>query len=140
MKTLILIRLTTASAFLGLPIAVAVLSANANDLPPASTQNNVTYATDIKPIFDHSCIKCHSGDKPKAHLKLDSLTGALKGGEDGKVIVPGDSAKSMLILNVAHMSKDDHDWMPPLHNRANIGPLTPEQIGLLRTWIDQGAK
>ena len=31
-------------------------------------------------------------------------------------------------------------WMPPLHNKANIGPLTPEQIGLIRAWIDQGAK
>ena len=46
----------------------------------------------------------------------------------------------MLIQAVAHVSKDDHDWMPPLHNKANIGPLTPDQIGLLRAWIDQGAK
>jgi hypothetical protein len=30
--------------------------------------------------------------------------------------------------------------MPPAHNKANIGPLTPEQIGLIRAWIDQGAK
>jgi len=100
----------------------------------------VTYATDIKPIFDNSCVKCHSGDKPKAHLKLDSLEGALKGSHDGKVIIPGDSAKSQMVLAVAHATKDDHEWMPPLHNRANIGPLTREQIGLIRAWIDQGAK
>jgi uncharacterized membrane protein len=129
---------------LAAPLAMA-LTASADDatpgtLPPAATKQGVTYAGDIKPILDNSCVKCHSGDKPKGHLKLDSLDGVLKGGKDGKVIVAGDSAKSMLIQAVAHLSKDDDDWMPPLHNRANIGPLTPDQIGLLRAWIDQGAK
>ncbi|MEK7707333.1 MAG: c-type cytochrome domain-containing protein, partial [Verrucomicrobiota bacterium] len=52
-------------------------------LPPASDKQGVTYAGDIKPIFDKSCIKCHGAEKPKAKLRLDSLAGALKGGEDG---------------------------------------------------------
>ena len=138
------IQLKFAFATLAVPLG-QVLTALADDatpgtLPPASTQQGVTYATDIKPIFDNSCVKCHSGDKPKGHLKLDSHTGVLKGGKEGKVIVVGDGAKSDLILRVAHMSDDDDDWMPPLHNRAGIGPLKPEQIGLIRAWIDQGAK
>jgi Planctomycete cytochrome C len=132
------------TSFVAIPLGLA-LTALADDttpgtLPPASNKPGVTYAADIKPIFDHSCTKCHSGEKPKAHLNLDTLDGALKGGRDGKVIIPGDSAKSPLILRVAHMSKDHHDWMPPLHNRAGIPPLAPEQIGLIRAWIDQGAK
>jgi hypothetical protein len=109
-------------------------------MPPAAAKPGVTYATDIKPILDNSCVKCHSGDKPKGHLKLDSLAGALKGGKDGKVIMAGNSAKSMLVQAVSHVSHDDEDWMPPLNNRAGIGPLTPGQIGLIRAWIDQGAK
>jgi uncharacterized membrane protein len=138
MKTKTWIKLTVLLAVpLGLVLAA---TAHAGELPPAAAKSGVTYAGDIKPILDNSCVKCHSGDKPKGHLKLDSLEGALKGGKDGKVILAGDSAKSMLIQAVAHLSKDDQDWMPPLHNRANIGPLTPEQIGLLRAWIDQGAK
>ena len=32
-------------------------------IPPASTKTGVTYATDIKPIFDKSCIKCHGAEK-----------------------------------------------------------------------------
>jgi hypothetical protein len=52
----------------------------------------------------------------------------------------GNSAKSMLVQAVSHVSHDDEDWMPPLNNRAGIGPLTPGQIGLIRAWIDQGAK
>ena len=51
-------------------------------------------------------------------MKLDSLAGVLKGGKEGKVLIAGDSAKSPLVLRVAHLSKDDDDWMPPLHNRA----------------------
>jgi mono/diheme cytochrome c family protein len=141
MKTMTLMKLTTTSAtLLGLAFAVSTLTAHAAELPPASTQTGVTYADNIKSIFDHSCTKCHSGKKPKAHLKLDSLAGALKGSKDGKVILPGDSAKSQMVLAIAHATKDDHDWMPPLHNRAGIEPLTPEQIGLIRAWIDQGAK
>jgi mono/diheme cytochrome c family protein len=117
-----------------------IAAADTAQLPPASTKTGVTYATDIKPVFDQSCVKCHSGDKPKAKLKLDSLENALKGSKDGKVVIPGNSAKSPLVLNVAHLADDKDAWMPPLHNKANIGPLTPEQIGLIRAWIDQGAK
>jgi len=132
----------TAVAFVATFGLAAVASADdaAGKLPPASSKSGVTYATDIKSIFDNSCVKCHSGDKPKARLKLDSLEGALKGSHDGKVVIPGDSAKSLLIQAVAHATKDHDQWMPPLHNRANIGPLTPDQIGLIRAWIDQGAK
>ena len=108
-------------------------------IPAAADKKNVTYASDIKPIFDNSCIKCHGTEKPKGKLQLNSLEGTLKGGEDGKVVEPGKSADSMLIHNIAHVGDPD-DYMPPPHNKAGIGPLTPEQIGLIRAWIDQGAK
>jgi mono/diheme cytochrome c family protein len=141
MKTMTSIQLTTialAAAF-GL-VAAAFAADTAGQLPPTSTKQGVTYAADIKSIFDNSCIKCHSGDKPKARLKLDSLENALKGSKDGKVITAGDSANSLIVKCVAHVTADHDSWMPPAHNKANIGPLTPEQIGLIRAWIDQGAK
>jgi mono/diheme cytochrome c family protein len=112
----------------------------AADLPPAATKAGVTYATDIKAIFDASCVKCHSGDKPKARLHLDTLEGVLKGTKQGKIVTPGDSAGSFIVKSVAHLSADQDSWMPPLKNKAGIKPLTPEQIGLIRAWIDQGAK
>jgi len=115
-------------------------AAKTNNLPSASTKQGVTYVADIKPIFDSSCVKCHSGDKPRAKLKLDSLADALKGDRDGKVIIAGDSTKSRLVLSVAHLTSDKDTWMPPLQNKAGIAPLTSEQIGLIRAWIDQGAK
>ena len=108
-------------------------------LPPAADKKGVTYDADIKPIFEKSCIKCHGPEKQKGKLRLDSLPATLKGGEDGKVVEAGDSAKSMLVHNVAHLGDEDL-FMPPPDNKDKIPPLTKEQIGLIRAWIDQGAK
>src|SRR6266568_1659539 len=72
-------------------------------LPPAATKAGVTYATDMKPIFDASCVKCHSGDRPKARLKMDTLEGVLKGTKEGKIVTPGDSANSMMVKSIAHL-------------------------------------
>jgi len=109
-------------------------------LPPASAKTGVTYEADIKSIFDTSCVKCHGAEKPKAGLRLNSLEGALKGTKDGKVIEPGNSTKSSLVISVACISSDDEQWMPPKNNKAKIAPLTKEQVGLIRAWVDQGAK
>jgi hypothetical protein len=114
---------------------------DASKLPPPSAKTGVTYAVDIKPIFEPSCFPCHGPKtpKPKGGLRLDSLEATLKGGDDGAAVVPGNSVKSPLVANVAHLGDED-DFMPPPKNRGHIGPLTPEQIGLIRAWIDQGAK
>src|SRR5262249_25618518 len=136
----------TLTVCIGAALAMGLCAVRAEDdkpdlskLPPASTKSGVTYATDIQPIFEKSCVKCHSGEKPKSKLKLDSLEGALKGGGHGKVIVPGKSTESKLVLAVAHVGDED-DFMPPPDNKAHIPPLTPAQVGLIRAWIDQGAK
>ena len=112
---------------------------DASKLPPALDKKDVTYTADVKPLFEKSCVKCHGAEKPKGKLRLDSLEGILKGGEDGKVVTPGKSTESMLIANIAHLGDPD-DYMPPPKNKAGIQPLTKEEIGLVRAWIDQGAK
>jgi hypothetical protein len=108
-------------------------------IPPASDKTGLTYAADIKPIFEKSCTKCHGAEKQKGKLRLDSLEAVQKGSEDGKVVVPGKSAESILVHNVAHVGDEDM-FMPPPDNKDKIPPLTKEQIGLIRAWIDQGAK
>ena len=49
-------------------------------------------------------------------------------------ILPGNSAKSPLIHYVAYLVEDTE--MPPIGKGQQ---LTPEQVSLLRAWIDQGA-
>jgi mono/diheme cytochrome c family protein len=123
---------TLASAAIAGPV-------DTSKLPAAATKQGVTYAGDIKAIFDKSCVKCHGAEKPKAKLRMDNLEGVLKGGADGKVIEVGNSAKSPLVHSIAQLGDEDH-WMPPKNNKAKIAPLTAEQVGLIRAWIDQGAK
>jgi mono/diheme cytochrome c family protein len=115
------------------------LAARAEDakLPPASDKKDVTYATDIKPILDASCVKCHdSTKKPRAGIGLDTLEATLKGNKEGKIVIAGDSAKSSLVLTIAHVGDPD-TYMP---KGKGAKKLTDEQIGLVRAWIDQGAK
>jgi hypothetical protein len=110
-------------------------------LPPPSNRKDLAFDKDIHPIFEKSCVKCHGAEKPKAKLRLDSLQGVLDGADGGKVkvIKPGDSSKSELVHSIAQLGPDDH-WMPPPKNKLKISPLTKEEVGLIRAWIDQGAK
>lgn len=104
-------------------------------LPPPSAKKDVTFAKDIKPIFEKACFNCHGEEKQKAKLRVDSPEAIKKGSEYSQVIVVGKSEKSPLVHTVAGLVEDM--LMPP---EGKADPLTKEQIGLLRAWIDQGAK
>jgi hypothetical protein len=108
-------------------------------LPPAATKTGLTFDKDIKPLFENSCAKCHGGDKPKAKYRVDTKENFVKGGDSGDAaVVAGNSAKSPVVYYVADLVEDME--MPPTDKRDKYPPLTKEQIGLLRAWIDQGAK
>jgi len=119
-------------------LSVAALAADKVDpakLPPAAKKDGVTYAKDIKAIFDKSCIKCHGEEKQKAKLRLDSLEWILKGADGEDILSKGKSAESELVHTIARVNEDEA--MPP---EGKGDPLTKEQVGLVRAWIDQGAK
>ena len=80
-------------------------------LPPASDRQGVMFDADILPLFKASCVRCHGEQKPKGGLRLDSLASVLKGGRDGKMVVPGDSKSSLLVAAAARI--DDNIAMPP---------------------------
>jgi hypothetical protein len=88
----------------------------------------------IAPIFQEACYKCHSNaeGKTKGGLALDSRDAILKGGDDGKVVIPGDVVKSMLLQRV--ISKDPEEKMPPKE-----AALTAQQVADLTAWIKMGA-
>jgi hypothetical protein len=134
-----ILTITVAALALTLVTVRAEDKLDPSKLPPAAKISGVTYEKDMKPLFETSCVKCHSGPKAKGKLHMDSLEGVLKGGKDGKAVVPGDSGQSPMVYAVAHIGDED-DFMPPPKNKAGIKQLTPDQIGLIRAWIDQGAK
>jgi hypothetical protein len=99
--------------------------------PPAS--RTIDFAKDVQPILSKTCYECHGAEKQKGNLRLDRKADALKGGESGPVIVSGKSAESLLIHAVAG-TKENLTRMPQKKD-----PLTSDQIGILRAWIDQGS-
>lgn len=124
---------------LGVSFLALAVDIDASKLPPPSDQKGVTFEKDIKPLFDKSCVGCHGAEKPKGKLRLDSLEATLRGGVDGKVLEPGKSASSFLVANIAFLGDED-DFMPPPKDLTKYPKFTPEQVALVRAWIDQGAK
>lgn len=100
----------------------------------ASSALAVDFVRDVQPIFEAKCIKCHGAEKQKSGYRLDIKQAALTGGDEhAPNIVPGKSRESPLIKFVAGLDPDVK--MPPKGD-----PLSPEEIGVLRAWIDAGVQ
>jgi hypothetical protein len=127
---------------LSLPLVGTLALAELGDpskLPPAAKQSGVTYDKDIKPLVEKSCLKCHSGDKPKSKYSMESREALVKGGSSKEAaVVAGDSAKSPLVHYAADLVEEME--MPPTDKREMYPAWTKEQLALVRAWIDQGAK
>lgn len=93
----------------------------------------VVYEKDIEPIFYKRCITCHSGSVKESRLDISNYEGLVKGGKRGTSIVPGKSDSSLLYKTMARTQKP---FMPP----PGEEPCTPEELALVKLWIDQGAK
>ncbi len=101
-------------------------------LPPPA-EREVDFAREVAPLLENRCFLCHGSQQQMKGLRLDRREDALRGGESGPVILPGNSAESRLIQLIA--GTNPTKVMPP----AGDG-LTTEQVGVVRAWIDQGAK
>jgi len=101
----------------------AFASPDLSKLPAPAKKDGVTYAKDIRPIFESSCFGCHGQQRQRGGLRLDSLESPLKGGKDGVVIVPAKSEESKLVLAVARV--DEKTAMPPRGRGAPSGPVRP---------------
>ena len=96
----------------------------------------VSFLEDVLPIFERNCLACHNEAKAKGDLVLESPKLILEGGESGPAVVAKKSAESLLVQLVSHQKKP---VMPPVKNRVKANQLTPEEIGIIQAWIDQGA-
>ncbi len=104
--------------------------------PPAPT---VSFNADIEPIFQNSCLSCHSGARASGRLNLASKDGVLAGGRSGgRAAIAGRSDQSLIVLYASDAVRG-HE-MPPLRQRAQHPALTQDQVATIRAWIDQGAQ
>ena len=98
----------------------------------------IDFEQEILPVLKSNCLACHNRTKAKGELVLETPQTILKGGDSGAAVVPGKSAESLLLKVAAHQMEDT--IMPPVGNKANARDLTTQELGLLKLWIDQGAK
>ena len=132
------------SAYIAVFSTLSILAALAAEpdiskLPAPAAKKDVTYAKDIKPLIEKSCVNCHGAEKPKSKYRVDSREAIIKGGDsDEAAIVPGKSDKSPLVHYAADLIVDME--MPPTDKREKYPAWTKDQIALVRAWIDQGAK
>lgn len=104
--------------------AVEATEASTEAIVPAT----ISYAANVKPIFDAKCIKCHGVESTKEGLDMQTYENLMAGSRNGSVLTPGDAANSVLVDLIVRGK------MP---NRGQ--KLSAEEIQIITDWINQGA-
>lgn len=86
----------------------------------------------VQVLFRQYCVGCHGSHEPEQELVLETYEGILAGGKSGAVVLPGEPDNSRLLLMLEGKLQP---LMPPEGNEAP----SPEEIALIRTWIEAGA-
>tara|TARA_R110002049_G_scaffold27321_1_gene93930 strand:+ start:21608 stop:24061 length:2454 start_codon:yes stop_codon:yes gene_type:complete len=123
------------STILAFVLALGIIDrqAAADDSPAQSAGEVVNFASEVQPILAKKCYACHGPDEAEGGLKFIDQESALAETDSGEyAIVPGDIQASVLIARIT--SDDEYERMPPEGD-----PVAPEEIALLKRWIEQGA-
>src|ERR1700746_592761 len=93
----------------------------------AQPSAKVDFAKDVMPILRQNCVPCHGPAQQSSGMRLDRRSVVIS----RRGVVPGSSDNSFLYHRIS--GNEYGLQMPP------TGPLRPEQIQTIKTWIDQGA-
>jgi hypothetical protein len=111
----------------------------------SACSQKVSFSSDVKPILDTHCLKCHDGKgegSAKSEFNVVDYNSVLKGTKFGAVVVPGDSSSSTLYRMISHQT-DPKIHMPPHKSATGTEDihiyLTRNEIETIQNWIDQGA-
>ena len=96
----------------------------------------VDFSKQIVPIFKKHCLACHNATKHEGGLVIETPQSMLKGGESGPALTTKASGESLLLERA---SGQIEPLMPPADNKVAAAPLSSEELGLVKLWIDQGA-
>ena len=131
-------RLPILTTFLLITLSLSQLLAedttheyNLANLPKPLNQK-IDFATQVLPLFQTYCQKCHGPKKQKGGLRLDIKSDAFAGGDSGKILQIGKPQHSLLLHRIT--TNDEDEIMPPKGK-----PLNADQIAIITTWIKQGA-
>lgn len=115
--------------------ASGATAATAIEVPPADRV--VDFGADILPILQRNCLACHSASKAEGEVVLETPQAMRAKREDGALVVPANVAASRLLPIAARQGEP---VMPPEDNKVGAVALQPAELGLLKRWIEQGAK
>jgi len=120
-------------AFLPLGLGLAVQGAPAPtadrpSTPAVRVQGDVSYASQVAPVFAEQCVSCHGPETAEASLRLDSYEAVMKGSEYGTVVEAGSPENSLLLdmISAGEMPQD-------------ADALDEEIVEMVRDWIAEGA-
>jgi mono/diheme cytochrome c family protein len=117
---------TVASTETTVPTVEAVLPTDT--LAPQNTASNVSFASQVLPIFQTYCVECHGGARTREGLTLTTYDSLIAGSFSGTVLIPGNANDSLFIQLI------QAGEMP------NQGPsLSAAEIQILMDWVNQGA-
>ena len=122
---------------LGIGFTLQLFASDPIQIQEPQRKEPVSFEDEILPILRENCLACHSSSEKQGNLVLESPQGLLKGGDTGAGAVPGQGAESLVLRLTSHQ---DDPVMPPEGNDVAANNLTPAELGLLKLWIDQGAK
>jgi|GEM_PF-1732223 len=104
------------------------------DINKVSDEDAKFFKDHIESMFVSHCTGCHGGQKQKGGLRLDNRTMALRGGDTGPLVVPGDPEKSELYIRLT-LPLDDDELMPPSEKPR----ISADRIAKVNEWIKRGA-
>jgi hypothetical protein len=96
-----------------------------------SSQAADFFPSEVQPILEKNCLRCHGERRSRGGLRLDSRSRLLQGGDRGAAF-SSEAPSASLLLKMISYADEDHQ-MPP------SGKLADEQIEVLRRWIEAGA-
>jgi uncharacterized membrane protein len=94
----------------------------------------LVYANVVAPMLEEKCWKCHNEEKTKGKLRMDTYELLVKGGKEGPGLEPGKADESNIVIR-CELPIDDDERMPPDEKPG----LTPEQLTVIKWWINSGA-
>ncbi|MFM8469164.1 MAG: c-type cytochrome domain-containing protein, partial [Limisphaerales bacterium] len=101
---------------------------------PATAASAAPDFTLVQALFKKHCVECHATADAEKNLVLETHASLMKGGDGGVPVVPGDSAKSLLMKSLE--VRDKVKLMPPGKRKK----FEPSELALVKAWIDGGAK
>jgi hypothetical protein len=116
------------TAAIGLAVQSDLGQADASSAMMTDAHVAVSFAEQVAPILKLYCSECHSEENAELGLKLDTYEGLMAGSDYGTVVEAGDADGSLLIdmISSGDMPEDGD-------------PVPPEDLELLKTWINEGA-